>query len=159
MPGALDIRVERRVRRDPEDLFEFLCDLRNHWLGADRFIAGVELDGAGPVGPARGGRVRMHGPLGLRRTAVTRVIEVEPGTRIAGIAAIGTRTLARITWTLTPVNGGTRVVLAASLERASLLDRMLLAAGAAPWMRRHLERTLARLDAVVPAGAAVPDPS
>ena len=151
MPGALDIRVERRVRRDPEDLFEFLCDLRNHWLLADRFIEVVELDGAGPL--------RMHGPLGLRRTAVTRVIEVEPGTRIAGIAAIGTRTLARITWTLTPVNGGTRVVLAASLERASLLDRMLLAAGAAPWMRRHLERTLARLDAVVPAGAAVPDPS
>ena len=108
MPEARDIRAQRLVRSDPGELFEFLSDLENHWLLADRFIDVLELDGDRP---ARGGRVRMRGPLGMRRTAVTRVLEVLPETRIAGTAEIGARTLAHVSWTLFGVDGGTRVEL------------------------------------------------
>jgi uncharacterized protein YndB with AHSA1/START domain len=155
MPGAPEIRVVRLVRGDPGDVFEFLTDLENHWLLADRFIEVVELDG--PDRPSRGGRVRMRGPLGLRRTAVTRVLEIEPPTRIAGTAAIGARTLACVTWTLIPVNGsGTRVTLTATMARASVLDRTLLVAGGAPWMRRRLETILTRLDGALSSNGAAP---
>ena len=153
MPEARDIRAERLVRSDPAELFGFLSDLENHWLLADRFIDVLELDGPAP---ARGGRVRMRGPLGMRRTAVTRVLEVLPEARIAGTAEIGARTLAHVSWTLFGVDGGTRVELAARLERASLLDRMLLAAGAGSWMRRRLERILASLDGHVRRDAPAP---
>jgi uncharacterized protein YndB with AHSA1/START domain len=152
MSEMRDIRVERLVRSDPEELFGFLSDLENHWLLADRFIDVLELDGH----PARGGRVRMRGPLGARRTVVTRVLEVLPDTRISGTAQIGARTLAHVSWTLVGVDGGTRVELVARLERASLLDRVLLAAGGESWMRRRLERILAGLESHVRRDARAP---
>jgi uncharacterized protein YndB with AHSA1/START domain len=146
MPGALDIRVERMVRSDPEQLFAFLSDLENHWHIADGFVEVLELNGAGPGQPARGARVRMHGPLGVRRTAATRVTELEPPRRIAGTARVGTHTAANVTWTFTGVDGGTLVGLAAQIDRASFLDRTLLAAGGNRWLRRRLEKILTGLD-------------
>ena len=88
MPGD-EIRAERLVPGDPGALFEFLSDLESHWLLADGFIEVLELERGGPDGPARGARVKMRGPLGLRRIAVTRVLEVEPQSRLAGTAQIG----------------------------------------------------------------------
>jgi uncharacterized protein YndB with AHSA1/START domain len=153
MAEARHIRVERLVRSDPGELFGFLSDLENHWLLADRFIDVLELDAHAP---ARGGRVRMRGPLGMRRTALTRVLEVVPETRIAGTAEIGARTLAHVSWMLFGVDGGTHVVLAARVERASLLDRVLLAAGGALWMRRRTKMILAGLDGHVRRDARAP---
>ena len=148
MPGGDGIRAERLVAGDAESVFEFLSDLENHWLLADRFIEVLELERDGPGRPARGARVKMRGPLGVHRIVVTRVLQVEPHTRMAGTAEIGPRTLAHVSWTLHPEDGGTRVRLAAKLERASLLDRALLSAGGAPWMRRRFARILKTLDGV-----------
>ena len=146
MPEADGIEAERLVRSDQEAVFDFLCDLENHWDLADRFVEVLELSRDGPGRPVRGGRVRMRGPLGLGRTAVTRVAEVEPYRRIAGTAEVGQRTVARVSWTLHPDGDGTCVRLGATLEHASLLDRALLAAGGARWLRRHFATILATLD-------------
>jgi uncharacterized protein YndB with AHSA1/START domain len=153
-PGA-GMSAERTLPTSPRALFDFLSDLENHWLLADRFVEVIELDRDGADQPARGGTVRIRGPLGLRRTVVTRVVEVDPPARIAGTAALAPdgalardATLACVSWTLQPDGGGTRVRLAASLERASLRDRLLLAAGGRAWMQRRFARILETLDAM-----------
>jgi hypothetical protein len=89
---------------------------------------------------------------------VTRVLEVEPNARMAGTAELGPRTLAKVSWTLRPENGATRVQLAAKLERASALDRALLAAGGAPWMRRRFGKILETLDGVASLDGRGPPP-
>jgi hypothetical protein len=137
------------ARTTPEALFDFLSNLENHWLLADRFVRVLALDRLD--GRARGGRVRVHGPVGLRRTVVTRLVEVDPPDLIAGTAALGPRTLALVSWTLRADGEGVRVRLAASLERASPVDRLLLAAGGRAWMRRRFAKILATLDGSVPA--------
>jgi uncharacterized protein YndB with AHSA1/START domain len=147
------IAAEREVARTPEDVFAFLADLENHWLIADRFVEVVDLEG--PSGARHGGRVRVRGPLGVRRTATTRVLSAEPGIRMQGGAWIGARTHARVEWTLEPSGSGTRVRLEATVQDASALDRLLLALGGHRWMQRRFESTLERLaerDAGSPGG-------
>jgi uncharacterized protein YndB with AHSA1/START domain len=139
----------------PEALFDFLSDLENHWLLTDRFVEVLELDRESLDRPAHGGRVRVHGPFGLRRTVVTRVVEVDQPSLIAGTAALGPGTLALVSWTLRPDGEGTRVRLAARLERASTVDRLLLAAGGRAWMRRRFARILATLDGSVATASRV----
>jgi hypothetical protein len=148
LPGGDGIRADRLVAGEADAVFDFLSDLENHWLLADRFIEVLELERERPGRPARGARVKMRGPLGLHRTVVTRVLQLEPHTRMAGTAEIGPRTLANVSWTLHPEDGGTRVELAAKLERASLLDRALLVVGGAPWMRHRFAKILETLDGV-----------
>lgn len=72
-------------------VFGFLADLENHWLLTDRFVEVLTLDRSPDGGPAHGGRVRIRGPLGLARTAETRVAEADPPHSIAGTAAVGRR--------------------------------------------------------------------
>jgi hypothetical protein len=143
------------ARTTPEALFDFLSNLENHWLLADRFVRVLALDRDRLDGRARGGRVRVHGPVGLRRTVVTRLVEVDPPGLIAGTAALGPRTLALVSWTLRVDGEGVRVRLAASLERASPVDRLLLAAGGRAWMRRRFARILATLDGSVATASRV----
>src|SRR5205823_4346029 len=78
------------IRR--EAAFAFLAELDNHWLVADRWIEVVCLDGE-----REGGRVRIRGPLGLRRTARTQVLTAQPPARLEGRATLG-RTEARVRW-------------------------------------------------------------
>ena len=78
-PGAVagfDVHATRSVGAEVADVFAFLADLENHWLLADRFVEVVEL--AGPPGARTGGRVRVRGPLRLRRTATIRVDAIRP---------------------------------------------------------------------------------
>ena len=132
-----------------EEVFEFLSDLGNHWVVAGRWIEVVALAGNGD-----GGRVRIRGPLGLRRTAVTTVDRVEPPARLEGSARLG-RTEARVAWTLRPRDGDrTEVQLAATVVRAAPLDRAVLALGGAAWLRRLFAVTLAHLAARFAAEAA-----
>jgi hypothetical protein len=144
------LAAERTLAIGPEALFEFLSDLENHWALADRFIEVIELERDEPGRPATGGRVRLRGPFGLRRTAVTRVVDVDRPSRIGGTALLGTSTFARVSWTVDPYGDGTRVRLAAEIEHASAFDRLLLAVGGRMWMRRRFEKILATLDARVP---------
>ena len=87
--------AEREIAAPAGTLFAYLADLEQHWQLADRFIDVVSLDRPTDGGPPRGGVVRMSGPLGLRRTARTHVVDVDPPTRLAGTAQVGSGTVAR----------------------------------------------------------------
>jgi Polyketide cyclase / dehydrase and lipid transport len=129
-------------------VFDYLLDLENHWQLADRFIEVLELErspGRSPEGLVHGGRVRMHGPLGMRRTATTRVLTTDPQHSISGTAELAGGTRARVMWRLWDDRGGTQVELSAELERAGALDRLLLALGGRRWLRGHFASTLETL--------------
>ena len=138
-------------------VFEFLADLRNHWLLEDAFVSlqTVDVDGDGA---ARGGRVRLRGPFGLSRVAATRVVAAEPPAageaRLRGEALVGARTRARIEWWLTGTATGTRVTLAAEVLEAGPFDRVLLALGGRVWLRRLFGRALRNLERSLPADGA-----
>jgi carbon monoxide dehydrogenase subunit G len=131
------------VAAPPEEVFAFLSDLENHWSLADRFVEVLDLEVASGI--ATGGRVRVHGPLGLGRTATTRVVGREPNRSLAGTATLSGGTHAMVRWTLEPVDAKTRVELSAHVERAGRLDRFLLAAGGRRWIRRRFAAILATL--------------
>jgi hypothetical protein len=138
------------VPAEPEAVFDFLADLENHWLLADRFIEVLALDG--PPGARHGGVVRMHGPLGLTRTAMTHVEAAHPSHLMVGAAELGVRTKACVSWTLVPHPGGASVRLTATLDRAGPLDRLLLLLGGRWWMRRRFVAVLRRLGERFAAG-------
>lgn len=120
-------------------MFEFLSDLENHWLLADGAISVVSVE------PGDGGRVRMRGPLGVHRTAVTSLDEVRSPEAIGGTARVGAHTRARVTWELEPGSSGTVVTLSANVDKATALDRLLLALGGHAWLESRFERILATL--------------
>jgi hypothetical protein len=149
--SAPRIAAERVVDAAPADVFGFLADLENHWLLADRFVEVLSLERPAGGGPARGGTVRMRGPLGIGRTARTRVDQAHPPNSMAGIASVGKRTEAHVLWTLTPVPEGTLVRLEATVARAGRGDALMLAAGGRRWLAHRFEAILATLAARVHA--------
>ena len=104
-------------------------------------------------GPTRGGVVCMRGPLGIRRAVRTHVVEDDPPTRLAGTAEIGSGTVARVSWALRPDGERTRVRLEATVERASPLDRALLALGGRRWLERRFATILQTLERRVSEGS------
>ena len=151
---SLRIQAVGTVAAPRSAVFEFLSDLENHWALADRFIEVLSLErGAEPGSPAHGGRVRIHGPLGLGRTAVTRVIAADPQHQLRGTARLGRRTRARVRWRLSPAGDGTRVELSAVVETAGPLDRLLLRAGGRAWLERRFALVIERLGEVVEAAS------
>jgi hypothetical protein len=124
-----------------ELVFEFLADLNNHWLLADRFIRMVRLDASGT-----GGRVRLRGPLGLRRTATTRVDELEEPDFVRGSAGIGGTTRGTVCWALEDTGSGTLVTLDVQPERLGATDALLLRLGGRRWLRGVFARILVRLE-------------
>ncbi|MBV9213656.1 MAG: SRPBCC family protein [Actinobacteria bacterium] len=148
-----DVEVVGLVRSPPEKVFEFLSDLRNHWRVADPFVHVLTLESS-QGGAPDGATVAVRGPIGVRRTAQTRVVAARGPRLIIGTAEIGEQTRARVSWTLAPRFGDTRVRLAAEIDRAGPLDRLLLAAGGRRWLTRRFRAALERLDrelsAVVP---------
>ena len=139
-----DIEAAALVPAPPEDVFAFLSDLRNHWRLADRFVEVLTLDSS-DGGRADGGRVRVRGPLGVRRTVTTRVVAAREPRLLIGTAELASGTRARVSWVIAGRLGSSRVRLAADLERARPLDRLLLAAGGRWWLRRRFASTLERL--------------
>ena len=146
--------AQREVAAPPDTLFAYLADLEQHWQLADRFIEVVRIERPADGGPARGGVVRMRGPLGIRRTARTNVVGAEPPARLSGVAHVGSGTIARVSWTLHPAGAGTGVRLEATVEHASLLDRALLALGGRRWLERRFGTILETLERRI--GAAAP---
>jgi hypothetical protein len=127
-----------------EDVFAFLSDLGNHWKLADRFVEVLTLEASDGV-HADGGRVRLRGPLGLRRTATTRVVAAREPRLLIGTAELAGGTRARVSWQIAARVRSSRVRLAAEIERATPLDRALLALGGRWWLRRRFAATLDRL--------------
>lgn len=150
-----EIRAAGVVEAPPAAVFDHLADLRTHWA-----LAGgrVTLLGATSAGGARGGRVRMRGPFGLGRDAVTNVLREEPPRLLEGRARIGEQTAAEIRWTLEPRgDGATLVGLSARVVEASGWDRVILAAGGHRWLTVLFDRVIDRLAALGPelSGAAL----
>jgi uncharacterized protein YndB with AHSA1/START domain len=139
-----DVEAAALVPAPPEDVFAFLSDLRNHWRLADRFVEVLTLE-ASDGGRANGGRVRVRGPLSVRRTVTTRVVAAREPRLLIGTAELASGTRARVSWTIAGRLGSSRVRLAADLERARPLDRLLLAIGGRWWLRRRFASTLERL--------------
>ncbi|HEY3005214.1 MAG TPA: SRPBCC family protein [Kribbellaceae bacterium] len=133
------------VRGRADSVFAFLADLDNHLLFHDRHIRIVEL--AGEPGQRHGGRVRLRGPLGLRRFAHTQVTHRQPPHLMTGLARIGERTVAHVRWALHPDGEHTRIELSTTITSAGLVDRALLALGGKLWLRRRICATLATLAA------------
>jgi uncharacterized protein YndB with AHSA1/START domain len=133
------IAASRVVPATPEAVFRFLSSLENHWKLTGRWVEAVTINDGN-------GRVRIHGPLGLRRTASTTVVDASPDHVIHGTAELSGGTLARIAWELSEDVGGTAVRLAADIERVTLPDRVLLAIGGRAWMARHFDAILERLE-------------
>ena len=143
------LSAERALRHLPEQVYAFLAELENHWHLDDRLLRLERLDHG-----AHGSRIVIGGPLGLRRTARIRLTESAPTRRVVGTAEVGRRTQARVTWTITPQGGGSRVSVQATVLRAGALDRLLLAAGGRWWMRRRFARVLEQLARALDAGRA-----
>jgi carbon monoxide dehydrogenase subunit G len=133
------IQAEHVVAASPEAVFAFLSDFENHWKLTGRWVEAVALHDSQ-------GSVRIHGPLGLRRTARTKVVDSAPSHVLHGTAELSGGTVARIAWELSEDLGGTAVRLSADVERAALPDRLLLALGGRAWMTRRFEAILGRLD-------------
>jgi hypothetical protein len=134
---AADVEAAALVPAPAEEVFAFLADLGNHWMVTDRFVQVIELNE-----PGDGGRVRLRGPLGVRRTVTTRVVASKAPRLLIGTAEIGPHTRARVSWSLASHGESTRVRLAAAVERAGVLDRALLALGARRWLEGRFEATL-----------------
>lgn len=141
------IEAAALIPAEPEEVFDFLSDLSNHWLLASRFIEVVELDRSREGGPCDSGIVRLRGPFGLRRTVHTKVTAARPGRLMIGTADVGGVTRARVSWTLARRLHETRVRLAAEVDGAGTFDRLLLALGGRRWLQRRFAETLDALAA------------
>ena len=135
----MKIQASRVVSASPEAVFAFLSDLENHWKLTGRWVEAVVLEDSN-------GRVRIHGPLGLRRTARTTVVDSQPSHVIHGTAELSGGTRATVAWELGEDAGGTAVRLSAEVDHAAPPDRLLLALGGRAWMTRRFEAILERLD-------------
>src|SRR3954470_15791936 len=139
--AAGEIEAVALVPAAPEEVFAFLSHLENHWRLLDTHVDVLELDGTPPDRAV----VRLRGPLGVRRTVHTHVTASRSPRLIIGIAELGDGTRARVSWTLAGRLGQTRVRLAAEVEHADPLDRLLLALGGRVWLRRRFGFGLERL--------------
>ena len=135
------IAASRVISASPELVFEFLSELHNHWRLEAHF---VEVEHVDPDGD--GGQVRLRGIFGIGRTARTSVEETVPSSRLRGRAEIGRSTVGRVAWDIESADGGSRVALSAVVERAGVLDRVILALGGRRYLRRIFARTLENLE-------------
>jgi uncharacterized protein YndB with AHSA1/START domain len=142
--AAAEIKATAVVPATPEEVFDFLSDLANHWWLVDRYVDVIELRGT-DGGPPDSALVRLKGPLGVHRTVNTRVTAMRSPRLIIGVAELGEGTRARVSWTLGRSGGETRVQLVAEVQHATTPDRLLLALGGRAWLSRRFAFGLGRL--------------
>jgi len=92
--------------------------------------------------------VRVHGPFRLSRTARTRIVESTAPRELRGRADVGRGTVGNVVWFVEPEGAGSRVTLSATVERASLLDRAILALGGRALLRRGFAEAVEQLGRV-----------
>jgi uncharacterized protein YndB with AHSA1/START domain len=130
------ITAERELAAPAETVFEYLEDLANHARLAPRSAQVLKLEHSARA------VVLLHGPLGLRRTAATEIVQTDPPTRITGRATLGARTAARVTWTIAATEGGSTVRLETTIESAGRLDALVLRLGGRRWIARRFAAAL-----------------
>jgi hypothetical protein len=147
---AVTVIAEGTLDASPEVVFGFLADLNNHRLLTDRYLRLESLMLDEP-----GGEIVIRGPLGVRRTARTKVTALRGPELIGGTAAVGRRTRARVEWRISPAPDGAHLELWAAVVEASIADRVLLALGGRWWLNRRMDVVVARVAAALDP-AAVP---
>jgi uncharacterized protein YndB with AHSA1/START domain len=148
------LTVEREIRASPEAIFDVLSDASQHALidGSGMVQGSVERTPERLIqGTTFGMGMKM---AAVKYSTVNNVVEYEENRRIAwqtGPTGRWGRVLAGRIWRyrLEPVDGGTLVC--ESWDITPDHQRMLLKLGHIYWnkTRRDMERTLARLDALV----------
>lgn len=125
-------------------IYDFLIRLPNHALigGHGLRLRSVAADG-------RAALISLRGPLGIRRTACTRVTSLRPPHGFGGTAVVGRRTAACVHWTIEATGTGSVVTLTATIVRAGPLDRLLLALGGRWWVARSFARAITLLGAAL----------
>jgi hypothetical protein len=151
------IEAAALVPAECEAVFDFLSDLGNHWRLAICFVEVIELGAGRPGGAPDSATVRLRGPLGLSRIAQTKVTAVRAPRLMIGTAEVGSRTRARVSWTLARRLNETRVRLSAEVDGAGPFDRAMLALGGRRWLERRFADTLAALTSEMRA-VARPEP-
>lgn len=138
--GLATLSADRTVTQAPEEVYAFLAELDNHWRLNDRYLRLEHLSA-----DRLGGRIVIGTPIGLRRTARTRVSATNRPAGLSGAADVGRSTTARVDWNIEPQDDGARVELEATVIAAGRLDKLLLAAGGRWWLRRRFASVLALL--------------
>lgn len=152
--ARLVVSAARCVEAPAEAVYAFLAHLPNHERFTHRRLRLLSLSA-----DRSGGRIAVRGPLGIRRTAETRVTELRPHALIGGTARVGRRTSATVRWTIHSAGDGTaQVALTATVLTLSPLDRLLLAIGGRRWLAHGFARTIAHLATALTALPA-PDPT
>jgi hypothetical protein len=146
------IVASRYIAASPELAFRFLDRLENHALLAPGSVEMLDVH-TEPEGDARA-LVSLRGPLRIARTARTVLLRPAPGsTRVEGLAAIGSRTVARATWTIGAAAGECLVTLRTVVVSAGVFDSLLLALGGRRWLAGRFRRALERLSVeLAPSG-------
>src|SRR5215213_4304047 len=134
------IIASRAIPVSPAEVFDYLEDLANHVSLAPR-SAHVLSFGPGPSGLGHA-VVRLSGPLGLRRTAVTEIIRADDPGLIVGRARIGRLTQACVIWRIAGAPEGSFVSLSAAIEAAGPLDALVLRLGGRRWIARRFAAAL-----------------
>jgi hypothetical protein len=142
---VIRIHTSRVVPVSPADTFAFLRQPQNHRRLTTQRIRLLELD-VTETGELSGALMLIHGPLGLRRLARTRLESTREPAQLLGTAWVGAGTEARVRWDLRPLAADhTLVTLTATFISPAPLDRLLLLAGGRLWARRLFADTLERL--------------
>jgi hypothetical protein len=142
--GVATVSSALLVRAPAHAVYDFLERLPNHALitGDGLRLEGVAADGMSAL-------ISMRGPLGIRRTARTRVTTRHRPWGFGGTAAVGRRTVAYVHWAIDCTDAGSLVALTATILRAGALDRLLLTIGGRQWLARSFDRAVALLGAAV----------
>jgi hypothetical protein len=138
--GLAPIIITRTIAADAQTLHRVLCDPLNQWHLAAAFSDVVGLQ---PAGDRYDGQLRL--PLGTHLRASVQVKPSRKARLLTTQVRLGPRTVAWVTWILTPSRGTTDVDVAVQPESRSLLTRLVLLLGTRRWITRRLEIALATL--------------
>ena len=146
--------MTRQVAAGAEALSDFLANLDNHWALCEEMVDITSSQG--PAGQADEASLTLRGPLGITRSARTRLLGASLD-KVWGRAQLGNGTQARVTWRFAPARGTTAVELELELRDARLFDRLLFAL-LRPWITSRLARALGRLGEIAAIAAEQVEP-
>ena len=138
--GLEPIIATRTIAADADALHELLADPANQWRLATAF---ADIAALPPAGKHCEARLRL--PFGVRRPASMHVKPSRKHRLLTTEVRLGHRTVAWVTWILTPDPGTTEADVAVQLESRSLITRLVLLLGGRRWIARRLDTTLATL--------------
>src|SRR5918997_4871899 len=142
--GLTPIIVTRTIPAGGDKLHGLVCDPANQWRPATRLADIAALE---PAGDRCDAQLRL--PMGARWHASVHVKPSRKGRLLTCEARLGRRTVAWVTWILTPDRGTTEIDLAVQLESRSLATRLVLLLGGRRWIARRLEMALTKLATTV----------